>query len=83
MQQSNAIIPNLDNVETKVFFVNHCDYLLEDFFRQLLIGSVVEDGCVLHYDGKSYDITRVHEVGVILQRDIYMYRLTEYKPQNP
>jgi hypothetical protein len=76
MELSNKYI-NLENINEKVFFIYHCDYTVESFFETLLPNSKVEDGCVLIYEGKEYDIVKLEPVGVNLQRDIYIYKLLE------
>lgn len=66
----------LINVDKKVFFIDRCTYLVEDFFRQNLVGCVVdEDVMCLTYDNIDYDIVKLQEVGVELQRDIEIYKL--------
>jgi hypothetical protein len=44
---------------------------LDEFINSL------EDGWLLHYEGKEYSIEKLEVVGVDLQRDIYVYRLQE------
>ena len=70
---------NLENINEKIFFIYHCEYTVKSFFETILPGSTVEDGCVLIYDGKEYDINKLEVVGVELQRDIWVYNLTELK----
>lgn len=79
MELNNKII-NLENVNEKVFFIYHCEYTVKSFFETLLPNSKVEDGCLLIYDGREYDINRLEVVGVDLQRDIYIYNLSESQP---
>ena len=76
MELSNKYI-NLENVSEKVFFIYHCEYTVESFFETLLPNSKVEDGYLLTYEGKEYEINKLEPVGVFLQRDIYIYKLTE------
>lgn len=79
MELNNKYI-NLENVSEKVFFIYHCEYTVQSFFETLLPNSKVADGCVLIYEGKEYGIDRLEVVGVDLQRDIYIYKLSELQP---
>jgi hypothetical protein len=76
MELSNKTI-NLENVIKKIFFIYHCEYTVKSFFETLLPNSKVEDGYLLYYEGKEYEIYRLEVVGVDLQRDINIYKLTE------
>jgi hypothetical protein len=66
----------LDNIENKVFFIDHCNHLIKSYFEQNLKDCIVDDDEVtLTHNGLEYDIIRLYEEGVILQRDIRIYKL--------
>jgi hypothetical protein len=62
-----------------VYVINRCDYLPEAFFEQFIPGCVVEDGCVVKFEGKEYDMVLMDVVGIDVQRDLQFYTLVEYK----
>ena len=82
MELLNRKTNNLENVNNKVFFIYHCEDTVESFFKNILEGSKVEDGYILQYEGKEYSIDKLEPVGVELQRDIYIYKLTEFTPSS-
>jgi hypothetical protein len=72
----NKLIVSLINVDKKVFFIDRCTHLVEDFFTKNLVGCVVNsDAMCLTYENVDYDIVKLEEVGVVLQRDIEIYKL--------
>jgi hypothetical protein len=64
-------------MDNKILLINRCDYLIEDFCKEFFKGSEVIDGCVLLYENKEYDLIRCTPVGMAVQRDIQIYRLSE------
>jgi hypothetical protein len=65
-------------MENKILLINRCDYLVESFCKEHFKGSELIDGCVLIYNNKEYDLIRCEAIGMEVQRDIEIYRLSEY-----
>lgn len=64
-------------MENKILFINRCDYSIEDFCKEFFVGSELIDGYVLKYENKEYCLIQCQPVGMIVQRDIQIYTLSE------
>jgi len=80
MKLLNRKITKMENVKDRVFFIYHCEDTITSFFQNIFEGSKVEYECVLYCEGKEYGIDRLEPIGVELQRDIRIYKLTELQP---
>lgn len=61
----------------KILLINRCDYLIEEFCKEFFKGSELIDGYILKYNSKEYELVKCEAVGMILQRDIEIYKLIE------
>lgn len=64
-------------MENKILLINRCDYSIEDFCKQFFVGSELIDSYILKYDNKEYELIRCNPIGMDVQRDVQIYRLSE------
>lgn len=64
-------------MENKILLINRCDYLPEAFCKEFFKGSELIDNYILKYKDREYELVKCEPVGMILQRDIEMYKLIE------
>ena len=65
----------MEDITKTVFVINRCEYLPEDFFKEMLPGSTVEDGCVLIHNGNEYTIWPMGVSGIDVDIDLEFYTL--------
>jgi len=61
-------------MENKILLINSCETTLEEFCRIHFSGCEFEDGYILKYENKVYELYRCDEVGIKI-KDIEIYRL--------